>query len=64
MSEQHEKMVFIVTHAGEDPERATFPLLMANAALSMDIEAVVVLQGTCRYFWPRRAMLNTFTPPA
>ena len=27
MSEQHEKMVFIVTHAGEDPERATFPLL-------------------------------------
>jgi len=45
MSEQKEKMVFIVTHAGEDPERATFPLLMANAALSMDIEAIVVLQG-------------------
>ena len=25
MSEEHEKIVFIATHAGEDPERATFP---------------------------------------
>jgi hypothetical protein len=40
-----EKIVLIATHAGEDPERATFPLLVANAAQSMDVEAVVVLQG-------------------
>lgn len=49
MSEEKDKLVFIVTHAGEDPERATFPLLMANAALAMDVEAVVVLQGTSVY---------------
>jgi len=45
----HEKIVFIATHAGEDPERATFPLLLANAAQAMDVEAVVVLQGNGVY---------------
>jgi predicted peroxiredoxin len=49
MSEEKEKIVFIATHAGEDPERATFPFLMANASQSMDIEAVLVLQGTGVY---------------
>ncbi len=49
MSEEKEKIVFIATHAGEDPERATFPFLMANAALAMDIEAVLVVQGTGVY---------------
>ena len=46
MSEEKEKIVLVATHAGEDPERATFPFLVANAGLSMDMEAVVVLQGT------------------
>ncbi|MBE9533431.1 MAG: DsrE family protein [Proteobacteria bacterium] len=41
-----EKIVYIVTHAGEDPERASLPFVMANAAQAMDIEAVVALQGT------------------
>ena len=45
MAEEKEKMVLVATHAGEDPERAIFPLLLANAAQSMDVEAVVVLQG-------------------
>jgi uncharacterized protein len=49
MSEEKEKIVLIATHAGEDPERATFPFLVANAAQSMDVEAVVVLQGTGVY---------------
>ena len=49
MSEEKEKIVFIATHAGEDPERATFPFMMANAAQSMDIEAVLVVQGTGVY---------------
>jgi predicted peroxiredoxin len=40
-----EKMVYIVTHAGEDPERATFPFMLATAAQAMDVEAVVVFQG-------------------
>jgi predicted peroxiredoxin len=49
MSEEKEKIVFIATHAGEDPERCIFPLLLANAAQSMDVEAVVVLQGNGVY---------------
>lgn len=41
-----EKIVIIATHGPEDPERATFPFIMANAALVMDVEAILVLQGT------------------
>ena len=44
MSEK-EKIVFIATHAGDDPERASFPIMLANAAQSMDVEAVVILQS-------------------
>jgi uncharacterized protein involved in oxidation of intracellular sulfur len=40
-----EKMVYIVTHAAEDPERATFPFMLATAAQAMEVEAVVALQG-------------------
>jgi uncharacterized protein involved in oxidation of intracellular sulfur len=46
MSEQQEKIVYIATHAGEDPERASFPFVLANAGLAMDVHAVVILQGT------------------
>ena len=46
MPEKREKIVFIITHAGEDPERATFPFCLANAAQSMDVDAVMLLQGT------------------
>ncbi len=41
-----EKIVYIVTHAGEDPERATMPFMLATAAQTMDVEAVVALQGS------------------
>jgi predicted peroxiredoxin len=43
--EKKEKIVFIATHAGEEPERASYPLMLANAAQSMDVEAVVILQS-------------------
>lgn len=43
--EQKEGVVIIATHAGEDPDRATFPFVMGNAALAMDEKAIVVLQG-------------------
>jgi uncharacterized protein involved in oxidation of intracellular sulfur len=49
MSEAKEKIVFIATHGGEDPERCIFPMMLANAAQSMDVEAVVVLQGNGVY---------------
>jgi predicted peroxiredoxin len=40
-----EKVVYIVTHAAEDPERATFPFMLATAAQAMEVEVVVALQG-------------------
>ena len=45
MTEKEEKTLYIGTCAGEDPERACMPFVMANAALAMDIKATVVLQG-------------------
>ena len=49
MSEEKEKIVLVATHGGEDPERAIFPLMLANAAQAMDVEAVVILQGNGVY---------------
>jgi uncharacterized protein len=46
---EKEKLVFIATRAGEDPERAIFPFMLATVAQTMDMEAVVVLQGTGVY---------------
>jgi predicted peroxiredoxin len=47
MSEEKiEKVLFIINHGPDDPERITFPFVMANAALVMDTGAVIVLQGT------------------
>ena len=40
-----QKIAYIVTHAGEDPERATFPFTLATAAQAMEVEAVICLQG-------------------
>lgn len=42
---KEEKVVIIATHGGEDPERATLPFVVANAALAMDVKATVVFQG-------------------
>lgn len=39
-------ILIIATHAGEDPERATFPFVMGNASFAMDEPATVVLQGS------------------
>jgi len=41
-----EKIVYILTHGADDPERATLPFVMANAAQVMEVEAVVVLQAS------------------
>lgn len=45
MDNQTEKIVVVGTHGAEDPERATFPFVVANAALAMDVKATVILQG-------------------
>jgi predicted peroxiredoxin len=46
MSEQPEKIVYIATHGAENPEKASLPFVLANAALALDIQAVVALQST------------------
>lgn len=45
MADSANKVLIMATHGPEDRERATLPFMMANAALAMDVEAVVVLQG-------------------
>ncbi len=39
------KLVVIVTAGLDDPEKATLGLVVANAALAMDVEVTVVFQG-------------------
>lgn len=43
---KEEKVVIFATHGGEDPERASLPFVIGNAALAMDAKAVVCLQAT------------------
>jgi uncharacterized protein involved in oxidation of intracellular sulfur len=43
--EKTEKIVIIATHGGDDPERASLPFVVGNAARAMDVEVVVALQG-------------------
>lgn len=41
-----DKLVFVVTCADEKPDIATIPFALANSALAMDAEAIIVLQST------------------
>ncbi len=50
MSDQQvEKILYFCTHACENVEKAAMPFVMANAALAMDIQATVCLQGNGVY---------------
>jgi predicted peroxiredoxin len=53
MPEKEEKIMYICTHASDNPEKAHLPFVMANAALTMDIRATVVLQGDGVYLAQR-----------
>ncbi len=44
MAEQ-EKIVYISTNGAENPEKASLPFVLANAAMVMEVETLVVLQG-------------------
>jgi len=41
----HEKLVIMVTHGPDDPERATVPFVMACAALASEVEVVLGFQA-------------------
>ena len=58
--EKQEKIVYINTCAGESPEKASLPFVLANAALTMEVEAVVVLQGTGVYLAKKGYADNVF----
>ena len=49
MEAKAEKVLYICTYGGENPDKAHLPFVMANAALAMDIQATVVLQGNGVY---------------
>ena len=58
--EKQEKIMYVATCGGEDPERASLPFVLANGALAMDIQAIIVLQGNGVYLAQadyRRTML-------
>ncbi|MCD4742974.1 MAG: DsrE family protein [Desulfobacteraceae bacterium] len=49
MAEKVEKIVYFCTHGGEDCERAAICFAMAGAALALDIDTTVALQGKAVY---------------
>ena len=59
MAEQ-EKIVYIVTHGAEDPERASLPFVLASAAQAMEVEAVVALQGTAVFLAKKGCLEHVF----
>ncbi|NLI82945.1 MAG: multidrug transporter [Deltaproteobacteria bacterium] len=45
MENKTEKILYITTVGAENPEKAAFPFVLANAALAMDVEATIVMQA-------------------
>ena len=60
MTEKQDKMVIIATHGVDDPERASLPFVCGNAALAMEAEVVVVLQGTAVFLAHRSCYAHVF----
>ncbi len=49
METKPDKLVIIATQAEENPDKATLPFVLGNAALAMEVEATVILQSTAVY---------------
>lgn len=62
MSDTQETVLYIGTHAGEEPEKAAMPFVMGVAALATDIEATICLQGKGVYL-ALRGYAETMSPP-
>ena len=61
MTEKEEKILYFGTHAGENPEKAAMPFVMAIAAMAMDIKATVALQGNGVYL-ARKGYVDNMMP--
>ncbi len=40
-----DRIVYIITHSDDNPEKAIIPFVLANGALSMDIDVLIILQS-------------------
>jgi uncharacterized protein involved in oxidation of intracellular sulfur len=58
--EKKEKIVYVSTFAGENPEKASLPFVLANAALALELDAVVALQATGVYLAKKGYLDNVF----
>ena len=61
MSEKEEKILYTGSYGGEDPEKASTPFVMANAALAMDVKATIVLMGHAVYL-AQKGYVDTVLP--
>jgi len=55
-----EKIVIFGTHGPEDPERACLPFVMGNAALVMEAQVTVMLQGAAVYIAKKGCFEHVF----
>jgi predicted peroxiredoxin len=62
MSENEEKILCLCTNGSNDLERAAMPFVMANAALAMDVKAMIALQGEAVYL-AKRGYVDTLPSP-
>jgi uncharacterized protein involved in oxidation of intracellular sulfur len=62
MAEKEEKVMFICTHGGDNPEKAAMSFVMGSAALAMDIKSLVVLQGDGVYLAKKGYSENVLKP--
>jgi uncharacterized protein involved in oxidation of intracellular sulfur len=62
MTEKQEKIMYFCTNASGDPEKAAMPFVMANAALAMDVKAMVILQGEGVYLAKKGYAENMVRP--
>jgi uncharacterized protein involved in oxidation of intracellular sulfur len=56
-----DKIVCVCTHADDNPERASMPFVMSVAALAMDTQATIVLQGQGVYL-ARKGYVDNMLP--
>jgi uncharacterized protein involved in oxidation of intracellular sulfur len=61
MAEKEEKILYILTCGGENPEKAAMPFVMAGAALAMDVKATICLQGNAVYL-SKKGYIDTMLP--
>ena len=62
MEQKEERVLFICTHAADNPEKAAMPFVMGNAAMAMDVKATVVLQGDGVYLGKKGYIENMVKP--